>query len=70
MWDVSPHDKKSWTYTSRVGEHAIPSTTRAAGTASKNGAAKIPIIPASTGSPTLNPSSAIGEASAGAACRV
>ena len=52
----------------------MPSTTRSAGTASRNGAAEIPIIPASTGSPTLNPSSEIGKASASetgsATCRI
>jgi hypothetical protein len=52
----------------------MPSTTRSAGTANKNGAAEIPIIPANTGSPTLNPSSEIGKASAGetgsATCRI
>ena len=43
----------------------MPSTTRSAGTAKRNGAAQSPIIPASIGRPTLNPSSAIGKASAG-----
>ena len=37
----------------------------AAGTASRNGATAIPITLASTGSPTLNPSSTIDKASAG-----
>ena len=52
----------------------MPSTTRSAGTASKNGATAIPITFASTGSPTLNPSSEIGRANASetasAACRI
>ena len=42
----------------------MPSTTRSAGTASKNGATAIPITFASTGSPTRNLSSEIGKASA------
>ena len=52
----------------------IPSTTRSAWTAKRNGAGEIPIIPASTGSPTRNPLSAIGKVSAGetesATCRI
>ena len=43
----------------------MPSTARSAGTASRNGATAIPITLASTGSPTLNPSSTIDKASAG-----
>ena len=50
------------------------SIIRSAGTVNRNGAAKTLIIPASTGSPTLNPSSEIGKASVGetasAACRI
>jgi len=52
----------------------MPSTTRCAGTARRNGVSEIPIIPASTGSLTLNPSSTIGRVSAGetesATCRI
>jgi hypothetical protein len=50
------------------------STIRSAGTAKRNGAGEIPIIPASIGNPTLNRSTVIGKASAGetasAACRI
>jgi hypothetical protein len=48
-----------------VSSTPMPSTTRSAGTASKNGAAEISIIPANTGSPTPNLSSEIGNVSAG-----
>ena len=52
----------------------MPSTTRSAGTAKRNGADEILIIPASTDRSTLNPSSEIGKASAdetaNAACRI
>ena len=50
----------------------MPSTAKSAGTASRNGGAAIPIIPASTG--TQNPSSEIAKARIGetgsAACRI
>ena len=42
----------------------MPSTTRSAGTARRNGVDATPIIPAGTGSPIPNPSSGIGRASA------
>jgi hypothetical protein len=52
----------------------MPSIIRFAATAKRNGADEIPIIPATTGSHTLHPSSEIGKASVGetasATCRI
>ena len=57
-----------------ISSTPMPSITRSAGTAKRNGADEIPTTPASTGSPTLTPLSAIGKVSAGetesATCRI